>query len=75
MPTTAELNVNDVINGTSIDWDNWDLLLWTPEQRTLLEQGVIPREVHVAFGVLLSLIVIFGFAANSTILYIFSRYA
>ncbi|XP_045036544.1 melanopsin [Daphnia magna] len=74
MPTTAELNVNDVINGTSIDWDNWDLLLWTPEQRTLLEQGVIPREVHVAFGVLLSLIVIFGFAANSTILYIFSRF-
>ncbi|KAI9552860.1 arthropsin4 [Daphnia sinensis] len=75
MPTTPELSVNDVINGTSrIDWDNWDLLLWTPEQRALLEQGVIPREVHVAFGVLLTLIVIFGFTANSTILYIFSRF-
>lgn len=63
------------INETSVavDWDDWDVSLWTPEQRRLLERGAIPREVHVALGVLLALIVLFGVAANSTILYVFSR--
>ena len=57
-----------------IDWDDWDLDLWTPEQRQLLELGRIPRQVYIVLGVLLTLIVLFGFTANSTILYVFSRF-
>ncbi len=56
-----------------VDWDDWDVSLWTPEQRRILERGAIPREVHITLGVLLSLIVLFGVAANTTILYVFSR--
>ena len=58
-----------------IDWDDWDLDLWTPEQRQLLELGRIPRQVYIVLGVLLTLIVLFGFTANATILYVFSRFA
>lgn len=70
--------VEDVLDGTRapsvwIEWDDWDQSLWSPEQRLLLEQGVIPREVHISLGILLTLIVLFGVAANSTILYVFSR--
>ena len=57
----------------AIEWDNWDELLWTPEQRRLLEQGDLPSQVQFLLGVLLSLVVFFGFIANSTILYVFSR--
>ena len=57
----------------AIEWDNWDELLWTPEQRRLLEQGDLPRQVQFLLGVLLSLVVFFGLIANSTILYVFSR--
>lgn len=61
--------------GTSwIEWDDWDQSLWTPEQRHLLEQGAIPRHVHISLGVLLTLVVLFGVIANATILYVFSRY-
>ena len=67
--------VDDSNETLGIDWDDWDVSLWTPEQRQLLEHGGIPRQVHVALGVLLSFIVLFGFAANSTILYVFSRYS
>ena len=62
-------------DGVRVDWDDWDRSLWTPEQRQLLEQGAIPRHVHIALGILLSLIVLFGFTANATILYVFSRFA
>lgn len=55
------------------DWDEWDETLWTPEQRQLIEQGTVPRQVYVALGILLSLVVIFGLVANATILYVFSR--
>lgn len=67
---------NNNRNETSlgIDWDDWDLDLWTPEQRQLLELGRIPRHVYIVLGVLLTLIVLFGFTANSTILYVFSRF-
>ena len=61
-------------NGVLVDWDDWDRSLWTPEQRQLLERGAIPRHVHITLGILLSLIVLFGVAANSTILYVFSRF-
>ena len=56
-----------------IDWDDWDQSLWTDEQRQLLERGAIPPEVHITLGVFLTLIVLFGVAANSTILYVFAR--
>ena len=64
-------------NETSLGivWDDWDLDLWTPEQRQLLELGRIPRQVYIVLGVLLTLIVLFGFTANATILYVFSRFA
>lgn len=62
-------------DGIEIDWDDWDGELWTPDQRNILERGVIPREVHISLGVLLSFIVLFGVTANSAILYVFSRYA
>ena len=67
---------NNNRNETSlgIDWDDWDLDLWTPEQRQLLELGWIPRHVYIVLGVLLTFIVLFGVAANSTILYVFSRF-
>ncbi len=67
---------NNNRNETSlgIDWDDWDLDLWTPEQRQLLELGRIPRHVYIVLGVLLTFIVLFGFTANSTILYVFSRF-
>lgn len=68
---------NDEANGTVatvlVEWDDWDRTLWTPEQRRRIEAGVVPREVHIALGVALSLIVLFGVAANGTILYVFSR--
>lgn len=71
-------DVDDVLNGTNapstwIEWDDWDQSLWSPEQRLLLEQGAIPREVHISLGILLTLIVLFGVIANSAILYVFSR--
>lgn len=56
-----------------IEWDDWDRALWTPEQRLVLEAGIAPREVYVAFAVVLGAIVVFGIAANATILYVFSR--
>ena len=56
-----------------IEWDNWDEFLWTSEQRRLLEQGDLPRQVQFSLGVLLALVVFFAFIANSTILYVFSR--
>lgn len=56
-----------------IDWDDWDQSLWTDEQRQLLERGAIPPEVHITLGVFLTLIVLFGVAANSTIFYVFAR--
>ena len=62
-------------DGVRVDWDDWDRSLWTPEQRQLLEQGAIPRQVYIVLGVLLTLIVLFGFTANATILYVFSRFA
>lgn len=76
--SSNETVVGDVLNGTTvpstwIEWDDWDQSLWSPEQRLLLEQGAIPREVHISLGVLLTLIVLFGIIANSTILYVFSR--
>jgi hypothetical protein len=64
---------NNETSVVSLDWDDWDASLWTPEQRRMLERGAIPREVHITLGVLLALIVLFGVAANSTILYVFSR--
>ena len=64
---------NDSFPIVLIEWDDWDLSLWTVEQREILEQGAIPRHVHIALGILLTLIVLFGFTANSTILYVFSR--
>ena len=57
-----------------IEWDDWDESLWSPEQRQLLEQGTIPRELHFSLGAFLTLIVVFGIISNSTILYVFSRY-
>jgi r-opsin len=65
-----DLNNNETLG---IDWDDWDVSLWTPEQRQLLEGGAIPRQVHITLGILLTFIVLFGFTANSTILYVFSR--
>lgn len=62
------------VDNIFVDWDDWDRSLWTPEQRQLLERGAIPRHVHITLGILLALIVLFGVAANSTILYVFSRY-
>lgn len=56
-----------------IEWDDWDVGLWTPEQRQRIEAGIIPREVYIAFGVLLTLIVVFGIVANATILYVFAK--
>jgi hypothetical protein len=49
---------NNNRNETSlgIDWDDWDLDLWTPEQRQLLELGWIPRHVYIVLGVLLTFI-------------------
>jgi hypothetical protein len=67
--------VGDSNETLGIDWDDWDVSLWTPEQRQLLERGGVSRRIHVALGVLLSFIVLFGFAANFTILYVFSRYS
>lgn len=71
---------NDSVNpnGTSspsvwIEWDDWDADLWTPAQRHLLTQGFVPHQVYTTLGVLLTLIVVFGFAANSIILYVFFR--
>ncbi|XP_057381173.1 pineal opsin-like [Daphnia carinata] len=57
-----------------IEWDDWDLSLWTTEQRKLLEQNEIPRWIHITLGVFLSLVVLFGVAANSAIFYVFSRF-
>jgi hypothetical protein len=56
-----------------VQWDDWDQSLWTAEQRQLLERGAIPPEVHITLGVLLTLIVLFGVAANSSIFYVFAR--
>lgn len=56
-----------------VQWDDWDQSLWTAEQRQLLERGGIPPEVHITLGVLLTLIVLFGVAANSSIFYVFAR--
>lgn len=56
-----------------VQWDDWDQSLWTAEQRQLLERGAIPPEVHITLGVFLTLIVLFGVAANSSIFYVFSR--
>ncbi|KAK4014393.1 hypothetical protein OUZ56_026916 [Daphnia magna] len=63
-------------NGTCamIEWDDWDLSLWTPEQRKLLEQNEISRWIHITLGVFLTLVVLFGVAANSAIFYVFSRF-
>lgn len=71
--TTELLLVNGTTPSTRIEWDDWDQSVWTPEQRLLLEQGAIPRQVHVSLGILLTLVVLFGIAANSAILYVFSR--
>ncbi len=56
-----------------VQWDDWDQSLWTAEQRQLLERGAIPPEVHITLGVFLTLIVLFGVAANSSIFYVFAR--
>ena len=72
----SSVNTSDDSSGNEtswIEWDDWDESLWTPEQKQMLEQGVIPYSVHVLLGILLILIVLFGVIANSTILYVFSR--
>ena len=61
-------------NGTLVPEVEWDDLLWTPEQRRLLQQGALPQEVQISLGVLLALFVVFGIFANSIVLYVFSRY-
>jgi hypothetical protein len=45
--------VDDSNETLGIDWDDWDVSLWTPEQRQLLERGGVSRRIHVALGVLL----------------------
>ncbi|XP_057381023.2 uncharacterized protein LOC130703611 [Daphnia carinata] len=65
---------NETSPDVHINWDDWDGGLWTPEQRNILEGGVIPRHVHISLGILLSVIVLFGVIANSAILYVFSRF-
>ncbi|KAI9552891.1 arthropsin2 [Daphnia sinensis] len=65
---------NETSADVHIDWDDWDGGLWTPEQREILEGGVIPRHVHISLGILLAFIVLFGVIANSAILYVFSRF-
>jgi hypothetical protein len=67
--------VDDSNETLGIDWDDWDVSLWTLEQRQLLERGGVSRRIHVALDVLLSFIVLFGFAPHFTILYVFSRYS
>ena len=52
--------------------DPWDFP-WTDEQRRLIESGAVPRQVLVALGLLLFIVVLFGLVANATILYVFSR--
>ena len=65
----------NVINETtmSIEWDEWDDLLWTPEQRQQLQQDAILRQVRISLGLILALVVFFGVITNSTILFVFSR--
>ena len=73
----SSVNTSDDSSGNEtswIEWDDWDESLWSPEQRQLLEQGTIPRELHFSLGAFLTLIVVFGIISNSTILYVFSRY-
>ena len=63
--------VTSNINETSVlELDDWDALLWNPEHRRLLEKGQMK---FISLGVLLSLVVLFGIIANSTVLFIISR--
>lgn len=62
-------------NAITIEWDDWDCSLWTDDQRHLLERGILPHHAYIIFGVLLTLIVLFGVVANTTILYVFSRFS
>ena len=64
-------NVNETT--MIIEWDEWDDLLWTPEQRHQLQQGAILRQVRISLGLILALVVFFGVITNSTILFVFSR--
>ena len=64
---------HDNVTLRHIEWDNWDVGLWTPEQRRSIELGVVPQEVYVFLGVALSLVVVFGIVANATILYVFAK--
>ena len=38
-----------------------------------MELGAVPRRVHISFGILLTLVVLFGIITNSIILFVFSR--
>lgn len=67
------VNCTAISDVTVTDVEYWDPLLWTTEQRQLLERGAIPRQLHLTLGILLSVVVIFGIVANATILYVFSR--
>ena len=65
------------INKTSVlELDDWDALLWNPEQRRLLGKGQTGsgQVKFISLGVLLSLVVLFGIIANSAVLFIISRY-
>ena len=46
----------------SIRWDEWDEVLWTPEQRHLRQEGV-PSKVLATLSTLLTLIALFGIVA------------
>ena len=65
----------NAINETvvKIEWDEWDKLLWTPEQRHQLQQGAIDRQMQISLGLILAVVVFLGAITNSTILFFFSR--
>ena len=65
----------NAINETvmKIEWDEWDKLLWTPEQRHQLQQGAIDRQMQISLGLILAIVVFLGAITNSTILFFFSR--
>ena len=65
---------NETLLATCFEWDDWDESLWTPDQRKLLmEQGAVPRRVHIFLGILLALVALFGIIANSIVLFSISR--
>ena len=58
----------------NIEWNEWDDLLWTPEQRHQLQQGAnIFRQVQISLSLILVLVVFLGAITNSTILFFFFR--